>query len=123
MQDQFATNGACLFSVNSFSEYRPHLLTGLLAETFRTVLFVWSTSIDYGLVERFRPDVVITEMAERFIKNLPERNIPVDGFDLDSFVLDRIVNFLNSECGNGYDPFAWRRDALVPMHDRYGQAI
>jgi alginate O-acetyltransferase complex protein AlgJ len=105
---------------DSFSEYRPHLLTGLMAETFRHVLFVWSTSIDYGLVERFRPDVVITEMAERFIKTLPERNIPIDGFDLDSFVLDRIVNFLNSACGNGFDPFAWRRDALVPMQDRYG---
>jgi alginate O-acetyltransferase complex protein AlgJ len=105
---------------DSFSEYRPHLLTGLLAETFQHVLFVWSTSIDYGLVEQFRPDVVITEMAERFIKTLPERNIPEDGFDLDSFVLDRMVNFLNSECGNGYTPFAWRRDALVPMHSRNG---
>ncbi len=124
---QFANAGSIcderrvLLFGDSFSEYRPHLLTGLLAETFRHVLFVWSTSIDYGLVERFKPDIVITEMAERFIKTLPEKNIPLDGFDLDSFVLDRIVGFLNSECGNGYDPFSWRPDALGPIHDRYGR--
>jgi alginate O-acetyltransferase complex protein AlgJ len=106
---------------DSFSEYRPHLLTGLLAETYRHVLFVWSTSIDYGLVERFRPDIVITEMAERFIKTLPEKNIPLDGFDLDAFVLDRIVSFLNSQCGNGHDPFSWRHEALGVMHDRYAR--
>ena len=104
---------------DSFSEYRPHLLTGILAETFRSVLFVWATSIDYGLVERFRPDVVITEMAERFIKNLPEKNIPDDGFDLESFVLDRMVGFLNKKCAEESSPFTWNRDSLGLLENRY----
>ena len=30
---------------DSFSEYRTHLLTGLLAETFQNVMFVWSAAI------------------------------------------------------------------------------
>jgi alginate O-acetyltransferase complex protein AlgJ len=104
---------------DSFSEYRPHLLSGLLAETFRHVLFIWSTSIDYHVVEKFRPDIVITEMAERFIKDRPEKNIQEDGFDLASFVLTRIVGFLNSQCGNGCHPFIWSRDALARMDSRY----
>jgi SAM-dependent methyltransferase len=68
---------------DSFSEYRPYLLTGMLAETFREVHFVWSTSIDVGFVERVRPDIVITEIAERFV-NL----VPNDQFRL---VIDNLV--------------------------------
>jgi alginate O-acetyltransferase complex protein AlgJ len=104
---------------DSFSEYRPHLLTGLLAETFQDLLFVWSTSIDYGLVERFRPQVVITEMAERFIKTLPEKNIPEDGFNLESMVFDRITGFLNLRCSNGAQAFAWNKDYLRTMENQY----
>nr|WP_294525626.1 hypothetical protein [uncultured Rhodopila sp.] len=104
---------------DSFSEYRPHLLTGLLAETFKDVLFVWSTSIDYGIVEKFRPDIVITEMAERFIKTLPEKNIPEDGFDLESLVMDRIVGFLNTKCSDGTNPFIWNRDVARLTENRY----
>ena len=104
---------------DSFSEYRPHLLSGLLAETFQHVLFVWSTSIDYRLVKRFRPDIVITQMAEKFIKDRPEKRIQEDGFDLASFVMTRIVDFLNSRCGNDCDPFTWSREALALMDNRY----
>ena len=37
---------------DSFSEYRGHLLTGMLAETFREIHFVWSRSIDWNYVDR-----------------------------------------------------------------------
>jgi alginate O-acetyltransferase complex protein AlgJ len=97
---------------DSFSEFRPHLLTGLLAETFREVLFVWSTALDYSLVRSFRPDLVISEMAERFIKNAPEKNLPEDGFDLDSFAFDRITHFLNHRCGGGGNLFTWSKRPL-----------
>jgi alginate O-acetyltransferase complex protein AlgJ len=63
---------------DSFAEYRPSLLTGMLAESFCETHFAWSASVDFGYVERIRPDIVITELAERFMPNLP-----VDGVDLD----------------------------------------
>lgn len=52
---------------DSFSEYRDHLLTGLMAETYSEVHFSWGSSIDYSLIEDVRPDIVIAELAERFI--------------------------------------------------------
>ena len=60
---------------DSFCEYRTHLLTGLLADTVSDLMFVWSASIDYGIVESFAPDVVITEIAERFMARLPTDDV------------------------------------------------
>jgi len=40
------------------------LLTGMLAETFAEVHFVWGESIDYDYVDRVCPDVVITQCSE-----------------------------------------------------------
>ncbi len=57
---------------DSYSEFRPHMLTGLLAETFREVHFVWSPSIDLGYAERVGANIVVSEMAERFVKRLPD---------------------------------------------------
>lgn len=67
---------------DSFAEYRPQLLTGILAETFSEVMFVWNLNIDYSVVEKFSPDLVITEAAERFMPF----TAPNDEFDLQSFV-------------------------------------
>jgi hypothetical protein len=69
---------AVLFG-DSFSEYRDHLLTGLLAETFSELIFVWSASIDYEVVRRHAPDVVICAITERFMRSVPD-----DRFDLDA---------------------------------------
>lgn len=71
---------------DSFAEYRPHLLTGMLAETFKEVHFVWSTNIDWSYVERVKPDILITEAAERFAVQVPK-----DDFDLDRFVVRRLA--------------------------------
>ncbi|CAN5394046.1 hypothetical protein BH10PSE3_BH10PSE3_10980 [soil metagenome] len=70
---------------DSFSEYRPHLLTGILAETFSEVHFVWSAQVDWAHVDRVKPDILITELAERFMNYVPE-----DSLDLEEFVTTRI---------------------------------
>lgn len=76
---------AILFG-DSFSEYRDHLLTGLLAETFAEFIFVWSTSMDYALIESFRPDVVLTAMTERFMTRVPD-----DQFDVRAYARDVVA--------------------------------
>ena len=63
---------------DSFSEYRPHLLTGMLAETYKKVHFIWSSNIDWALVEKHKPDIVLTELAERFMP----RVVPTDQFSI-----------------------------------------
>jgi len=73
---------------DSFSEYREHLLTGMLAETFREVHFIWNASIDHDYVDRVKPDVVITELAERFMTRVPD-----DKFDVQEFAADRLKAF------------------------------
>lgn len=65
------SNKVIMIFGDSFSEYRDHLLTGLYAETYRRVHFIWNSSIDFELIEKVNPDLVITEMAERFISKVP----------------------------------------------------
>ncbi|GJD93765.1 alginate O-acetyltransferase AlgX-related protein [Methylobacterium iners] len=57
---------------DSYSHFAPIMLTGLLAETFREVHFVWSSSLDWTYIERVRPDLLIFEIAERFMVRLPD---------------------------------------------------
>jgi hypothetical protein len=63
---------------DSFSEYRPHLLTGILAETFAETHFLWASQIDWGYVNRVKPDFLITELAERFMTHVPTGDVDVD---------------------------------------------
>ena len=65
---------------DSYAHFAPIMLTGLLAETFREVHFVWSSSLDWGYVERIRPDILVFEMAERFLRRVPD-----DRFDLSRY--------------------------------------
>ncbi len=83
-------NRVVLFG-DSFSEYRTHLLTGMLAETFRELHFVWSTSIDWEYVERVQPDILITEAVERFMGTVPN-----DDFDLDAYVVKKLAPLLSA---------------------------
>ncbi len=78
---------------DSYSEYREHLLTGLFAETFYEVHFVWSTSLDYSYIERVKPDILITESAERFMKMIPD-----DLFNLSDFIKE--IESIKLEKGN-----------------------
>jgi hypothetical protein len=70
---------------DSFSEYRPVFLTGLLAETFKEVHYIWSTSIDFNYVWSIMPDIVITEIVERF---MPQ--VPGDNFQLKTYVKNKL---------------------------------
>lgn len=78
---------------DSFSEYRLHLLTGMLAETYRTVNFVWSSNIDWDLVDQHKPDILITELAERFMP----RVVPGDKYSLTAYVEDKMSNYSSIE--------------------------
>lgn len=71
---------------DSFSEYRPHLLTGILAETFRSVRFVWGMNLDFDIVDEFKPNILISESAERFMPF----STPNDSFSYEKFVAEKI---------------------------------
>ena len=60
---------------DSYSSNNPHFLTGLLAETVSEVDFVWSTRIDWRHVAAVRPDILIYEIAERFMATPPRDDI------------------------------------------------
>ena len=70
---------------DSFSEYRTHLLTGMLAETFNEVHFVWSTSLDKEYIKKISPDILITEIAERFMPCVPD-----DNFNLEEYCIKKL---------------------------------
>ncbi len=57
---------------DAYSEYRSHLLTGMLAETVREVHFIWSRSIDHEYVRQVRPDIVISQTSEASMTQVPE---------------------------------------------------
>lgn len=63
---------------DSYAHFAPIMLTGLLAETFREVHFVWSSSLDWTYIERVRPDLLIFEIAERFMVRLPDDRFDVE---------------------------------------------
>lgn len=70
---------------DSYSDWRAHMLTAMLAETFREVHFVWSAAIDWRYVEAVRPDYVIAEVAERFLRKCPR-----DDFDVAAYAAARV---------------------------------
>lgn len=77
--DKVAKLKVVLFG-DSFSEYRPHLLTGMLAETVSELHFIWNTQLDYEYIDLINPDVVINEQAERFMVQVPEDNLCIQTF-------------------------------------------
>lgn len=65
---------------DSYAHFAPIMLSGLVAETFREVHFIWSSSIDWGYVAAVKPDLLLFEIAERFLVRLPD-----DTFDIASY--------------------------------------
>jgi alginate O-acetyltransferase complex protein AlgJ len=63
----------------------------LLTRIFYDVHFFWSTSVDFGYIEEVRPDFIITEIAERFVKRFPD-----DQLDLRAFASERCAAFMQS---------------------------
>jgi alginate O-acetyltransferase complex protein AlgJ len=64
---------------NFVTEAASGVLTPMLAETFREFHFVWSSSVDWAYVERVRPDILVTEISERFMARVPVDGLAVDG--------------------------------------------
>ncbi|MGU3664370.1 alginate O-acetyltransferase AlgX-related protein [Methylobacterium sp. A49B] len=62
---------------DSCAHFDPFLLTGMLAESFSEVHFVWSSSLDWDYIARVRPDILLFELAERFLARVPR-----DDFDV-----------------------------------------
>ncbi|PPC86883.1 MAG: hypothetical protein CTY36_17710, partial [Methylocystis sp.] len=56
---------------DSFAGVGSDRLTAQLAETARELIFVWSANVDWRLVKRLKPDIVITEIAERYMALAP----------------------------------------------------
>ncbi len=71
-------DGTLMLFGDSFSEYRLHLLTGMFAETYRKVHFIWSSNVDWDLVDEHKPDYLVTELAERFMAKV----VPSDKFSV-----------------------------------------
>ncbi|MEH3117882.1 MAG: hypothetical protein PGN25_09880 [Methylorubrum populi] len=67
---------------DSFAQHTAHspvaTLTALFADTFREVHFLWSTGIDWHILEAVRPDFVLGEMAERFVIDVPPHGIRIE---------------------------------------------
>lgn len=74
-----------LFGDSYSSEYG-FTLGVMLAESVAELHSVWSANIDWAYVERVRPDIVIGEIAERFL-----RKVPNDRFDADAFAAERVA--------------------------------
>ena len=58
----------------------------MMAETFSEVHFVWSTSLDYSYIESVAPDIVFTEIAERFMPK-----VPTDNFNLEKYFMKTLA--------------------------------
>lgn len=67
---------ALLFG-NSYAGPNAEALTGMLAETCQSLEFVWSSSVDWSLVKARKPDILIFEIAERFLALLPQDRRPL----------------------------------------------
>lgn len=81
---------------DSYSAWDASMLTIMLAETFREVHFVWSASVDWSYVERVKPDILMTEIAERFMWKEQR-----DTLDLDAYVRERYGGELESSAAAG----------------------
>ncbi|MCJ2085116.1 hypothetical protein MKK88_03795 [Methylobacterium sp. E-005] len=84
---------------DSYANFAPIGLTIMLAETFRELHFIWSTQLDFGYIERIRPDLVLTEMSERFVFR-PS----TDDWDFEGYVRQRYGAELAAGSDDGPDP-------------------
>jgi alginate O-acetyltransferase complex protein AlgJ len=71
---QAPNKGRLMLFGDSFSGINAHALTALLAETVEHVDFVWASGVDWRLVQREKPDFLVTQMAERYMAIPPLKN-------------------------------------------------
>lgn len=65
---------------DSFSLEFGYTFATTLAESFRELHVIWSANIDWRYVEVVRPDLVVHEIAERFLRRVPHDRFSVDRF-------------------------------------------
>ncbi len=94
-QDPAADPRSLLVFGSSYSGYGGLGLTSMLAETFRRVDFVWSAEVDWDLVARLRPAILLTESAERYMARLPDD----DGFDVGRYEDEKVGRLLAENPG------------------------
>lgn len=71
------------------------LLTGMLAETFSEVHFIWGDGIDYDYVDRVKPDIVITQGQELALLNKPSSTICLQELETKSLEKLRTLSHVN----------------------------
>lgn len=101
---------------DSFSEYRPHLLTGMLAETVSELHFIWNAKIDYEYIDLIKPDIVISELAERFMVEVPKDDLCIQTFSnsrLDNYKKQR----MEKEELSSSAPAMLKRKPLLPAEE------
>ncbi len=64
------TNATCKYKLLVFRDSFTDALVPFLSESFSEVVLISSKTIDYGIVERENPDLVVYEMVERRLDNL-----------------------------------------------------
>lgn len=57
---------------DSYAHFPSASLVVMLAETFREVHFIWSPAVDWSYFARVKPNILICEMAERFLRQVTE---------------------------------------------------
>jgi hypothetical protein len=55
---------------DSYSDFPAASLVVMLAETFREVHFIWSPAVDWAYFARVKPDILIGQIAERFLRQV-----------------------------------------------------
>lgn len=83
-KNEKSPKGKLLLFGDSFSGIN---LAKMLSIFFGEVLFVHSLSIDFALLSKFNPDYLVTQFAERFL-----RERPVDGIQIESLILNQAIN-------------------------------
>ena len=105
----------------ALADVERRLLTGMLAESFHEVHFVWSEGIDDDYVARVRPDIVLTQGVE-----IDMARVPLDGVDsaaLAELSLAELLGTAPAAEGEGADgPERAAKPAAVGLLARLGGA-
>jgi hypothetical protein len=74
---------------DSFMDFQDSNATVVFAENFREVHFIWSGQLDYSYIARVRPQLVLSECAERFMIAVPKD----DNYNVVRDAADRLLAY------------------------------
>jgi hypothetical protein len=67
-ENEDKTLPSCVFFRDSFTSHQ----LGMFASKFSRIVYLWQPNIDYGIVEKEKPDFVISQQVERFLVECPD---------------------------------------------------